>query len=108
LNIVDLNASVNSRSMLVDVEFAIACAKAEGGGLIKFLHDDETTGAQIKKIVRAHLRNALKNGAVQIIVNGENYLPDDRTVRFLREFFPEIADDTDLGKNNRSITLVKI
>ena len=108
MRIVDISLSPNTRSMLIDAEFAMACMRAEGGGLIKFVLSTENGSVSRKKELRAHLRKALKNGSIKQLIFGENFSSSDKISRFVCDFYPEAEQDPDFDAGNSNITIVRI
>ena len=105
---VDLSTSNNSHSMLIDAEYSIANIKADGGGVIKFVHGVGRGSSVRRKALRAHLRNALRHGSIKQMLEGEKLSQEDRLTRSFCNFHPELAQDEDLGAKNANITLVRI
>ena len=105
---VDLSTANNSHSMLIDAEYSIANLKADGGGVIKFVHGVGRGSSVRRKALRAHLRKAVRRGNVKQMLEGEKFSQEDRLTRFFCNFHPELARDADLGAKNPNITLVRI
>ncbi len=105
---VDLSNSINTRSMLIDAEYAIACAKAEGEVLIKFINGSGRGGASRRKALRSHLRNSVRHGAVKQLLECEKFSEDDRMARFFCNLHPELAVDSDAVSANPSVTYVRV
>ncbi len=105
---VDLSCAINTRSMLIDAEYAIACAKAEGETLIKFINGCGRGGASRRKALRSHLRNSVRHGSVKQLLECEKFLDDDRLARFFSNLHPELSDDPDAVSANPSVTYVRV
>ena len=105
---VDLSSSINTRSMLIDAEYAIACAKAEGIGLVKLINGSGRGGVSRRKALRAHLRNSVRRGSIKQILECEKASGDDRLTRFFCNFHPELLTDPDLDSKNPNVTFVRV
>lgn len=105
---VDLSNSINTRSMLIDAEYAIACAKAEGESLIKFLNGSGRGGVSRRRALRAHLRNSVRHGSVKQLLECERFAEDDRMVRYFCNLHPELSNDPDASSANQDATFVRV
>ncbi|MBQ2732566.1 MAG: hypothetical protein IJF74_00255 [Clostridia bacterium] len=105
---VDLSTANNSRAMLIDAEFNIASVKADGGGLIKFIHGVGRGSSVRRRSLRSHLRNAVRRGSVKQMLEGERFSSEDRLSRYFCNFHPELNDDPDINGKNANITFVRI
>lgn len=105
---VDLSSSINTRSMLIDAEYAIACAKAEGEDLIKFINGGGRGGASRRRALRAHLRNSVRHGAVKQLLECEKFSADDRLARYFSNLHPELSEDADAVSANPDVTFVRV
>lgn len=105
---VDLSSSINTRSMLIDAEYAIACAKAEGIGLVKFINGSGRGGISRRKALRSHLRNSVRRGSIKQILECEKVNSEDRLTRFFCNFHPELSDDPDMESKNSNVTYVRV
>ena len=101
---VDLSTANNNKSVIIDIEYAVACVKAEGGGVIKLLHPQPTRA----RAVRTHLRAAVKRGTVKQILEGEKFNAEDRISRYFCNVHPELLNDTDYDLANPSVTLILV
>jgi len=108
LKTVDLSAANNCRTMLIDAEYNMACIKAEGGGLIKFIHAGGSGAVTRRKALRSHLRNAVRRGAIKQMLEGEKLSSEDRLSRYFCNFHPELAEDVDFNGKNANVTFVRI
>ena len=105
---VDLSSSINTRSMLIDAEYSIACAKAEGIGLVKFINGDGRGGVARRRALRSHLRNSIRRGSVKQMLEGDKISAEDRLTRFFCSFHPELHNDPDVESKNPNVTFVRV
>ena len=101
---VDLSTANNNKSVIIDIEYAIACKKAEGGGIIKLFHPQTTR----KKAVRTHIRASLRRGNIKQMLEGERFNAEDRISRYLCNVYPELLSDADYNASNASVTLILV
>lgn len=101
---VDLSTANNNKSVIIDIEYSIACVKAEGGGIIKLFHPQPTR----TKVVRTHLRSGIKRGTVKQMIEGEKFNAEDRISRYFCNVHPELLSDADYNASNSSVTLILV
>ncbi|MDY5941034.1 MAG: hypothetical protein SPJ23_05215 [Eubacteriales bacterium] len=101
---IDLSQSKNIHDMLVNAEFSVACVRAEGGGILKFIH---ASLAQ-RDAFRAHLRKAQRLHNAKEMIPGERFSLEDNITRYLCSLDSGLSSDPDLGKGNNLITVIRI
>lgn len=102
LTVVDLCDASSARQMLLRAEYIIASAYHSNECLIKFV----TRTPFLTEKLRACLRVWIRQKKISFMIYGEKFAPMDEKTRFLLNYFPEIADDADMGKGNPFITVV--
>ncbi len=105
---VDLSNSINTRSMLIDAEYAIACAKAEGEVLIKFINGSGRGGASRRNALRSHLRKSVRRGAIKQMLECEKFSDDDRLARYFCNLHPELSGDHHAVTADPNVTYVRV
>ena len=108
MKIVDLSSAINTRSMLIDAEYSIACAKVEGESLIKFISGIGRGGVTRRRALRSHLRNSVRHGSVKQMLECERFKDDDRLSRYFTNLHPELSSDADALSANPNVTFIKI
>lgn len=111
IRVVDLERGLPSveeaRRRLADT---IEVAKRDHVQILKLIHGYGSTGSggRLRAHLRASLRIARENSEIRLFVTGEEFrISNERTWELLR-IFPELKQDSDLGRRNPGITLVLI
>lgn len=100
----DLRPYTVMKSFLMEMDLALAIARAQGEHLLKFRHPEGRFAETLRREIRRHK----KNGKVVFLVKGEKFHTDYPEARYLLDRFPETASDPDLGKENAECTIVCI
>lgn len=83
-------------------------ARREGSKAVKLIHGYGSTGAggALRTELQKALRQAAQNGTIRAFIAGEDWRVSDETAWELLRRFPEWKQDSDLGRNNRGISIV--
>ena len=90
------------------MEHELHLARQQGYTAVKLIHGYGSTGAggvlriELQKV----LRDNVTHGTVRACIAGEDWRQSDETSWELLKRFPEWKQDSDLGRNNRGITIV--
>jgi hypothetical protein len=76
--------------------------------LVKFVHGYGSTGkgGEIRIAVQTGLMKRLRQGEMQAVIFGEDWRISNETTWALLKKWPELKQDSDLGRENRGITVV--
>jgi hypothetical protein len=98
------------REALARVEKEVIAAQREAVRLIKFVHGYGSTGrgGEIRIAVQNLLVQRLERGELHAVIFGENWRIADESTWALIQQWPELKKDSDLGRENRGITVVVI
>lgn len=90
------------------MEHELEAARQERFTAVKLIHGYGSTGAggALRLELQKDLRRAARSGSIKAFVAGENWRISDEISWDLLKKFPEWKQDSDLGKNNRGISLV--
>jgi hypothetical protein len=96
------------REALSRMERELRRARAEGVSLLKIVHGYGSTGkgGEIRIAVQKALVKRLQQGEVQCVIFGEDWRISNETTWALLKQWPELKQDSDLGRENRGITVV--
>ena len=83
-------------------------AENEGVKFIKFVHGYGSTGVggEIRIAVQNGLARRLAQGELKAVIFGEDWRISNETTWQLLKQSPELKQDSDLGRENRGITIV--
>jgi hypothetical protein len=83
-------------------------ARRQAFAAVKLIHGYGSSGAggSLRTELQKDLRAAARDGSVHACIAGEDWRISDETTWDLLKKFPEWKQDSDLGKNNRGITIV--
>lgn len=86
----------------------LAQARRDGIQAVKLIHGYGSTGVGgvLRDELQRELREAATQGTIQAVIAGENWRISDETTWALLQRFPEWKKDSDLGRNNRGISVV--
>jgi hypothetical protein len=86
----------------------LALARQEKTKLLKLVHGYGSTGAggDIRIAVQKRLMEMAQNGQIRGCIFGENWSKSDATAWKLVQSHADLKGDSDLGRNNRGITIV--
>jgi hypothetical protein len=96
------------REAMSRMEGQLRRARAEGVLLIKFVHGYGSTGkgGEIRIAVQKGLLKRLQQGELQAVIFGEDWRISNENTWELLKKHPELKQDSDLGRENRGITVV--
>jgi hypothetical protein len=86
----------------------IHSAQQSGVKVLKIVHGYGSTGVggDLRFALQATLRQMASNNEIRDCIYGENWRKaDERTWELLKQM-PELKSDSDLGRNNKGITIV--
>jgi len=95
---------------LVRLSAELDAARREGCKMLKLVHGYGSSGAggDIRIAIQRRLHEMAQDGQIRACIYGENWSKaDDQTWKLLASY-PELKQDTDLGRRNRGITIVVI
>jgi Smr domain-containing protein len=83
-------------------------AKKAGTAALKIIHGygSSGTGGILRFAIRAYLRQCKERGEIRAFIPGESWSQFDKYSKELLKHVPDSLLDSDLGRNNRGITLV--
>lgn len=98
------------RDAMSRLERELRRARSDGVSLVKFVHGYGSTGkgGEIRGAVQSGLAKRLHQGEIHAVIFGENWRISDETTWTLLKKWPELKQDSDLGRENRGITLVQL
>jgi hypothetical protein len=90
------------------MEHELHAARAGGYTAVKLIHGYGSSGkgGALRTELQKTLRAAARNGTIQSVISGEDWRVSDETTWELLKRFPEWKQDSDLGRNNRGISIV--
>lgn len=90
------------------MERELRLARDEGYSAVKLIHGygSSGVGGVLRTELQKDLRSAVRKGALRACIAGEDWRISDETTWPLLKLFPEWKQDSDLGKNNRGISIV--
>ncbi|MGB0106228.1 MAG: hypothetical protein WBP51_18665, partial [Candidatus Sulfotelmatobacter sp.] len=96
------------REALQRLDRELALAYQEKAKLLKLVHGYGSSGAggEIRIAVQKRLLELAQNGHIRGCIFGENWSKTDDAAWKLLQSYPELKSDSDLGRNNRGITIV--
>ena len=95
------------REAMSRMEAELRRARAEGVAIVKFVHGYGSTGkgGEIRLAVQNGLAKRQQHGELQTFICGEDWRISDEATWALLKKYPELKQDSDLGRENRGITL---
>jgi len=96
------------REALQQLDHELAVARREKARLLKLIHGYGSTGAggDIRIAVQKRLQQLVQDGQIRGCIFGENWSKSDETAWKLLQSHFELKNDSDLGRDNRGITIV--
>lgn len=96
------------REAMSRMEGELRRARSEGVALLKFVHGYGSTGkgGEIRLAVQNGLIKRLQQNELQSVIFGEDWRISNETTWALLKKWPALKQDSDLGRENRGITLV--
>lgn len=83
-------------------------AQREGVRLLKLVHGYGSTGrgGDIRIAVQKRLHDLKQDGRIQACIFGENWAKSDEITWRLLKQYPDLKEDSHLGRRNQGITIV--
>jgi hypothetical protein len=96
------------REALSRMERELRLARADSVTVLKIVHGYGSSGkgGEIRIAVQKALVESHRRGAVKAVIFGESWRISDETTWALLKIHAALKQDTDLGRENRGITLV--
>jgi hypothetical protein len=96
------------REAMSRMEGELRRARMEGVALVKFVHGYGSTGkgGEIRIAVQKGLVKRLQQQEIKAVIFGEDWRISNETTWELLKKWPELKQDSDLGRENRGITVV--
>ncbi len=96
------------REAMSRMEGHLRRARSDGVAVVKFVHGYGSTGkgGEIRIAVQKGLMKRLHQNELQAVIFGEDWRISNETTWALLKRFPELKQDSDLGRGNRGITVV--
>jgi hypothetical protein len=90
------------------MERELHLARTAGYHAVKLVHGygSSGVGGALRNELQKDLRQAALNGSVRAFIAGEDWRVSNETTWDLLKRFPEWKQDSDLGRNNRGISIV--
>src|SRR5262245_25346423 len=90
------------------MEHELHMARAGGYTAVKLIHGYGSSGAggALRTELQKILSLAVRRGHIEAAIAGEDWRISDETTWRLLKRFPEWKQDSDLGRNNRGISIV--
>ena len=90
------------------LERELNIARQQRCAAVKLVHGygSSGTGGALRNELQNELGQAARNGEIRAFIAGEDWRISDETTWQLLKKFPEWKQDTDLGRNNRGISIV--
>lgn len=98
------------REAMSRMEGQLRRARGEGVLLVKFVHGYGSTGkgGEIRVAVQKGLMKRLNQQEIQTVIFGEDWRISNETTWELLKKYPNLKQDSDLGRENRGITVVEL
>jgi hypothetical protein len=98
------------RDAMSHMERELRRARAENIALIKFVHGYGSTGkgGEIRIAVQRGLVKRLEQQEIRGVIFGEDWRISNEITWALLKKWPQLKQDSDLGKENRGITVVEL
>lgn len=90
------------------MEHELHVARQAGYRAVKLIHGygSSGVGGALRTELQSQLRQAVRNGAIAAFIAGEDWSISHETTWALLKRFPEWKQDSDLGRDNRGISIV--
>lgn len=90
------------------LEHALHEARRAGAAAAKVIHGygSSGVGGALRTAIQARLRRAAEEGEIRVFIPGEEWRVAERAAWELLKKFPEFKEDSDLGRENRGISIV--
>ena len=90
------------------LERELALANSSRIAVVKIIHGYGSTGrgGDIRVAVQKALVERAQSGAIQAVIFGEDWRISNETTWALIKKWPELKQDSDLGRENKGITIV--
>jgi hypothetical protein len=96
------------REALDRLDRELAASRQQKCSVLKVIHGYGSTGAggDIRIAVQKRLQEMAQNGQIRGCIYGENWSKSDEETWKLLQVRTELKSDSDVGRNNRGITIV--
>jgi adenosylmethionine-8-amino-7-oxononanoate aminotransferase len=96
------------REALQRLDREISLARQEKATFLKLIHGYGSKGAggEIRLALQKRLVEMAQSGEIRACIFGENWSRSDETAWKLLQSYPDLKNDSDLGRRNRGITVV--
>jgi hypothetical protein len=90
------------------MEHELNQARRQGWKAVKLIHGYGSSGAggALRTELQKTLRQGAQEGSIRALIAGEDWRLSDETTWSLLQRFPEWKRDSDLGRNNRGVSIV--
>jgi hypothetical protein len=90
------------------MEYELTQARRAGCQAVKLIHGYGSSGAggALRVELQKSLRQAMQDGGIRAFIAGEDWRVSNETTWELLKRFPEWKQDSDLGRNNKGISVV--
>ena len=90
------------------MQFEVQKARAQGYAAVKLIHGygSSGVGGALRDELQQSLRKAARDGTIAAFIAGEDWRISDEATWDLLKKYPEWKQDSDMGKDNRGISIV--
>ena len=90
------------------MQHELQSAKKQGYAAVKLIHGygSSGVGGALRLELQKELERLVRAGSIRAFIAGENWRISDESAWPLLQRYPEWKQDSDLGKNNRGISIV--
>ncbi|HEY2390290.1 MAG TPA: hypothetical protein VGK22_03885 [Candidatus Angelobacter sp.] len=92
------------------MQHELQIARKQGYAAVKLIHGygSSGVGGALRIELQKELERHVKSAAIQCFIAGENWRISDEVTWELLKRYPEWKQDSDLGKNNKGISIVQL
>jgi hypothetical protein len=92
------------------MQHELQIARKQGYAAVKLIHGygSSGVGGALRIELQKELERQAKSAAIQCFIAGENWRISDEVTWELLKRYPEWKQDSDLGKNNKGISIVQL
>jgi hypothetical protein len=92
------------------MQHELQTARKQGYAAVKLIHGygSSGVGGALRIELQKELERQAKSASIQCFIAGENWRISDEVTWELLKRFPEWKQDSDLGKNNKGISIVQL
>ena len=90
------------------MQYELAAARRDRCAAVKFIHGygSSGVGGELRIQLQKELRLAMQNSLIRAFIPGESWRISEEITWELLKKYPEWKSDSDLGRNNRGISIV--